>query len=51
MDISESIVVFDIKVGRCGQLNVYMNLYTNISGQDHSSSKITLFQHFQTSFP
>ena len=27
MDFSETIVVFDIKVGRCSQLNVYMNLY------------------------
>ena len=24
---SETIVVFDIKVGRCSQLNMYMNLY------------------------
>ena len=24
---SETIAVFDIKVGRCSQLNVYMNLY------------------------
>ena len=27
MDFSDTIVVFDIKVGRCSQLNVYMNLY------------------------
>ena len=25
--VSETIVVFDIKVGRCSQLNMYMNLY------------------------
>ena len=27
MDISEIIVVYDIKVGRCSQLNEYMKLY------------------------
>ena len=27
MDLSETVVVFDIKVGRCSQLNEYMNLY------------------------
>ena len=27
MDFSETIVVCDIKVGRCSQLNDYMNLY------------------------
>ena len=27
MDFSETIVVYDIKVGRCSQLNEYMNLY------------------------
>ena len=27
MDFSETIVVYDIKVGRCSQLNVYMKLY------------------------
>ena len=27
MDFSESIVVYDIKVGRCSYLNEYMNLY------------------------
>ena len=26
MDFSETIVVFDIKIGTCSQLNVYMNL-------------------------
>ena len=26
LDLSETIVVFDIKVGRCSQLNVYMKL-------------------------
>ena len=27
MDNSETFVVFDVKVGRCSQLNEYMNLY------------------------
>ena len=27
MDFSETIVIFDITVGRCSQLNVYMNIY------------------------
>ena len=27
MGFSETIVVYDIKVGRCSQLNVYMKLY------------------------
>ena len=27
MDFSESVVVYDIKVGRCSQLNEYMKLY------------------------
>ena len=27
MDFSETVVVYDIKVGRCSQLNEYMNLY------------------------
>ena len=27
MDFSETIVVFAIKVSRCSQLNLYMNLY------------------------
>ena len=27
MDFSETIVVFDVKVGRCGQLNKYTNIY------------------------
>ena len=34
MDFSETIVVFDIEVGRCSQLNVYMKLMST-KGQDH----------------
>ena len=29
MDISETIVVSDVRVGRCSQLNEYVNLYEN----------------------
>ena len=35
MDFSETIVVYDIKIGRCSQLNEYMKLM-NIKGQGHS---------------
>ena len=35
MCFSETIVVYDIKVGRCSQLNEYMN-FMNIKGQGHS---------------
>ena len=35
MDFSETIVVYNIKVGRFSQLNEYMNLY-DINGQGHS---------------
>ena len=35
MDFSETIVVFDIKVGRFSLLNEYMNIM-NIKGQGHS---------------
>ena len=37
MDFSETIVVYDIKVGRFSLLNEYMNHYImNIKGQGHS---------------
>ena len=52
MDFSETIVVFDVKVGKCSKLNEYMNVYEyqtsrSFTGlvQGHSDS-----QHFQTSF-
>ena len=49
MYFPETIVVYDIKVGRFSQLNEYMN----IKGKGHS---LTLVQghsdsHFHTSFP
>ena len=52
MDLSETIVVYDIKVGRCSQLNVYMKLYE----YQRSRSFIDLSPNhsdsiFNTSFP
>ena len=40
---SETIVVFDIKVGRCSQLDVYMKLMSN-NGPDHSLTLIQISQ-------
>ena len=52
-DFSETIVVYDVKVGKCSKLNEYMNVYEYQTSrsfiglvQGHSDS-----QHFQTSFP
>ena len=41
MDFSETIVVFDIKVGRCSHLNEYMKL---LKGQGHS---LTLLKYMK----
>ena len=46
MDFSETIVVFDIKVGRCSQLNVHMK-FMSTKGQGHS---FTLFQISQIQY-
>ena len=50
MDFSEIVVVYDIKVGRCSQLNEYMKLYEyqrSVSftdlGADHSDSILLIF--------
>ena len=50
MGFSETIVVYDIKVGRCSQLNEYMKLYEYQSsrsfidfGPNHSDSKCLNF--------
>ena len=40
MDFSETVVVCDVKVGRCSKLNEFMNLY--------DLSKVTQIQHIQT---
>ena len=46
MDFSETIVVYDIKVGRCSHLNEYMKLLST-KGQGHS---LTLFQITQIQY-
>ena len=49
MDFSEIIVVYDIKVGRCSQLNDYTKLYEYCTkGQGHSLTlvPITKIQYF-----
>ena len=45
MDFSETVVVYDIKVGRCNQLIEYMKVYENQS-QGHSLVQITHIQYF-----
>ena len=52
MDFSETIVVYDIKVGSFIQLKEYMNLYEYQRSRSFAdlSSKVTQIQHFQTSF-
>ena len=43
MDFSENIVVYDIKVGRCSQLNEYLKLMST-SGQGHSLTLVQVSQ-------
>ena len=43
MDFSETIVVYDIKVGRCSQLNEYMKLMST-KGQVHSMTLVQISQ-------
>ena len=43
MDFSETIVVYDIKVGRCSQLNEYMKLMST-KGQGHSLTLVQISQ-------
>ena len=52
MDFSETIVVYDIKVGRFSLLNEYMNHYEYqmVRVIYWTSSKVTQIQHFQSSF-
>ena len=45
MDFSETIVVYDIKVGRCSQLNEYMKLY-----EYQMSNTLTLIQISQIQY-
>ena len=58
MDFSETIVVFDIKVGRCSQLNEYMKLMRtkrsrsfNDLGPNHSDSIFLNFFSSITTWP
>ena len=56
MDITETMVVYDIKVGRYSQINEYMNLL-NIKGnsltfvQGHSDSTFSNFFSLETARP
>ena len=50
MDFSETIVVYDIKVGRFSLLNEYMNHYEYQRSRSFTSSKVTQIQHLQSSF-
>ena len=43
MDFSETIVVYDIKFGRCSQLNEYMKLIST-RGQGHSLTLVQISQ-------
>ena len=41
MDFSETIVVYDIKVSRCSQLNKYMK-FMSTKGQGHSFTLVQI---------
>ena len=43
MDFSETIVVYDIKVGRCSQLNEYMKLMST-EGHGYSLTVVQISQ-------
>ena len=43
MDFSETVVVYDIEVGRCSQLNEYMKLMST-KGQGHSLTLVQISQ-------
>ena len=55
MDISETIVVFDIKVGSCSQLNECMNIkgqgHSLTFVQSHSDSTYSNFFSLETASP
>ena len=51
MDFSETIVVYDIKVGRFSQLNEYMNLYEYQRSSGHSDSTFSSFFCSETARP
>ena len=45
IDFSETIIVYDIKVGNCSELNEYIKLY------DYQRPRSLRFNIFNTSFP
>ena len=54
MDFSATMVVYDIKVGRCSQLNEYMKLIimsTKDQGNSLTLVQISQIQYFLISFP
>ena len=53
MDFSETIVVYDVKVGKCSKLNEYMNVYEYQTSRSFIGlgPRSLRSQHFQTSFP
>ena len=55
MDFSETIVVYDVKVGKCSKLNEYMNVYEyqtsrSFIGLRPSSLRFTTFSNFKLLF-
>ena len=44
MDFSETIVVYDIKVGRCNQINEYMRLYEYQRSINSKSLSFNIFK-------
>ena len=57
MDFSETIVVYDVKVGKCSKLNEYMNVYEYQMSrslafiQGHSDSTFSNFFRSETAKP
>ena len=49
MDISETIVICDIKVGRCAQLNEYLNFYECQGSRSLKGHSLTLDQGYSDS--
>ena len=52
MDFSETIVVYDVKVGRCSYLNNYMNIYEYYRSRSSTDlvPRSLNIQHFQIYF-
>ena len=46
MNISETVVVYDIKVGRCNQLHEYMKLYEQQPSRSSTLVQSTQIQYF-----